>query len=135
MTLPSSRPDITTTSGSPEITGPAGSFEADDIGQRISHANLPLGVTTRIVRVMSDATAATMSRPATATGSAEATVSGWRGDENVTKVGTAGREGFGEDEGFIGWVPDPEPEAGELVPGSSVPKVQPHRLGPDGRPT
>lgn len=108
---------VTKTSGSPNITGAAGTFSTEDTGRTITGTGIPAGAT--LAAVPSD-TAATLSANATAAGSGAATLG--------PAVDSAA--------GYRGWSPETPAEAATYtVAAVNAGKVQPDRAvdGSTGR--
>lgn len=101
---------VATTSGSANLTAPAGSFSKNDVGRKITGTGIPAGAT--LSAVASD-TAATLSANATASGTITAQVLG----------DVAGAYGF------AGWSPETDAEADTYsVAAVNAGKVSPDRI-------
>jgi hypothetical protein len=83
---------VVTTDESAAITGPAGAFHEEDVGRAITGTGIAAATT---IESVESATAATLSAPATATGSVTVALGG----------------GAAADYGFFGWSPETDAES------------------------
>jgi hypothetical protein len=107
---------VTTTNASTAVTAPAGTFSTTrDVGRAITAAGIPAGAT---LSAVASATAATLSVAATATGARSATI----GAVHRLVVDA-------QADGFIGWSPESEAEAGAYtVAANNAGTVAPDRI-------